>query len=336
MQTTFTKVQKGVAHPQAYLFKEAFPSLGVTHNGTIQGLSDVGNPLVPIVDENYVHNKDLVIDLHGLFLQPFSEGLYIQGHTGTGKTSGVVQFHAALKRPLISLNAHGRMTADDLIGFFALVAENSNEQPVMKFNYGPLPRAMKEGATLLINEIDLIDPAELASLNEVLDGRPLVIAANGGEVIKPHHDFRIIVTANSKGGGDELGLYQGVQVQNMASLDRYRFSEVDYLEKEVEVHILKKMMNGVIPDAILTNMVEVANGIRKLFIGEQGYQGSISTPMSTRTLCRWARLTPSYLGGKENAIELAFKKSFSMRLNDAEKEATHRVLKDVFGDSLNV
>lgn len=318
-----------------YKFKDVFPSLKVEHDGTLIGLTDVGNPLVPSLDVNYVHSKPLVVDLNGLFLQPFSEGLYLTGHTGTGKTSGVIQFHAAVKRPIISLNAHGRMTADDLVGFFSLVSEKKGEQPVMKFNYGPLPRAMKEGATLLINEIDLVDPAELAALNEVLDGRPLVISANGGEVIKPHHNFRIIVTANSKGSGDEMGLYQGVQTQNLASLDRYRFSEVDYLAPEVELNILQGVVEESIPDFILESMVSVANGIRKLFIGENGYAGSISAPMSTRTLCRWARLVPLYSSGNGvNAIELAFKKAFSMRLNDAEKEAVERVLKDVFGNVL--
>ncbi len=48
----------------------------------------------------------------------------------------------------------------------------------MQFVYGALATAMREGHVLLINEIDLMNPAELSGLNDVLEGRPLVISAN--------------------------------------------------------------------------------------------------------------------------------------------------------------
>ncbi|MBO0180522.1 AAA family ATPase, partial [Vibrio parahaemolyticus] len=93
----------------------------------------------------------------------------------------------------------------------------------------PLAIAMREGHVLLINEVDLVDPAELSGLNDILEGRPLVIAQNGGEIIKPHPMFRVIVTGNSTGSGDPSGLYQGVMMQNLAAMDRYRFSVVPYM-----------------------------------------------------------------------------------------------------------
>jgi cobaltochelatase CobS len=91
--------------------------------------------------------------------------------------------------------------------------------------FGPLAVAMREGHLLLINEVDLADPAELAGLNDVLEGRPLVITQNGGEIIKPHPMFRVVVTGNSTGSGDASGLYQGVMMQNLAAMDRYRFTK---------------------------------------------------------------------------------------------------------------
>ncbi|MDO6928722.1 AAA family ATPase, partial [Acinetobacter baumannii] len=87
------------------------------------------------------------------------------------------------------------------------------------FMYGPLAVAMREGHLLLINEVDLADPAELAGLNDVLEGRPLVIAQNGGEIIKPHPMCRVVVTVNSTGSGDASGLYKGVMMQNLAAMD---------------------------------------------------------------------------------------------------------------------
>jgi cobaltochelatase CobS len=44
-----------------------------------------------------------------------------------------------------------------------------------------------------------VDPAELAGLNDVLEGRPLVIGMNGGEIIRLTACFCVIVTGNSRG-----------------------------------------------------------------------------------------------------------------------------------------
>ncbi len=78
----------------------------------------------------------------------------------------------------------------------------------MKFMYGPLAVAMREGHLLLINEVDLADPAELAGLNDVLEGRPCD-RSEWREIIKPHPMFRVVVTGNSTGSGDASGLYRG-------------------------------------------------------------------------------------------------------------------------------
>ena len=45
---------------------------------------------------------------------------------------------------------------------------------------------MRYGAIILLNEIDLTSPEIAAGLNSVLDGSPLCIAENGGELIVPH------------------------------------------------------------------------------------------------------------------------------------------------------
>ena len=88
----------------------------------------------------------------------------------------------------------------------------------MRFQYGPLAVAMKYGHVLVLNEVDLADAGELAGLNDTLEGRPLVLAENAGEIIHPHPMFRVICTANSSGAGDNSGRYVGVQQQNLAFL----------------------------------------------------------------------------------------------------------------------
>lgn len=51
--------------------------------------------------------------------------------------------------------------------------------------------------------------------------------------------FRVVVTANSAGNGDETGSYTGVLSQNVAAMDRYRLMRVDYLSEGIETVLLK-------------------------------------------------------------------------------------------------
>ena len=93
------------------------------------------------------------------------------------------------------------------------------------------------------------DAAELAGLNDIVEGAPLVIAANGGEVIRPHPKFRVIATGNSAGTGDTSGLYQGVLRQNLAFLDRFRVIQVDYPDDATEQGLLRTLVPK-LPEAI--------------------------------------------------------------------------------------
>ena len=163
----------------------------------------------------------------------------------------------------------------------------------MVFEYGPLALAMRHGAILLLNEIDLTSPEIAAGLNSVLDGSPLCIAENGGEIITPHPMFRFVATANTNGGGDDTGLYQGTQRQNLAWLDRFTICEVGYPTADVEKSLLARRFPS-LPEALCATMVEYANEIRKLFMGEAStgnLTNTIEVTFSTRSLLRWGDLT---------------------------------------------
>ncbi len=188
---------------------------------------------------------------------------------------------------------------------------------------------MKEGHICLLNEIDRIDPSEITGLNDVLEGRPLVLEQNGGEVIKPHPHFRFIATGNSVGNGDVTGLYQSVQQQDIAAMDRYRFTVVQYPDPEDELAVLKGAAPS-IPVSILECMIKVANDIRRLFVGEDGNGGELAVTMSTRSLCRWASLMTVFQGS-ENPVQYALQNSFMRRCSPEEAAAVDRIIKDTFG-----
>lgn len=295
------------------------------------GYADDTNPHIPIKNENYVFRKEVVRDIRCFLQTPEGDALFVSGPTGSGKTSAIIQTASRLNWPVQQITANSRMEMSDLVGFHSLTSTVPGETPSMKFQYGPLSIAMRDGHILLINEIDMVDAGELAGLNDVLEGAPLVIATNGGEIIKPHPMFRVVVTANSFGSGDSSGLYQGVTIQNVASLDRYRFMEVSYTDAEVELEILNKAVPSV-PKVVKEGMIRVANEVRSLFVGNEDEGSMLSITLSTRTLIRWCKLAGQFRTAP-NPLEYSLSQALLLRASKVEKEAVTRIAKDVFGDT---
>ncbi len=251
----------------------------------IQGYAEASD-YTPTINPSYIFHessRDIIV-----WFMNHADPLYVFGPTGCGKTSCIKQLAARLNYPVFEITGHGRLEFADLTGHLAVKDGN------MVYEYGPLALAMRYGGLLLFNEIDLTAPEVAAGLNSILDGAPLCIAENGGELIQPHPMFRFIATANTNGGGDETGLYQGTQRQNLAWLDRFTLCEMGYPAPEVEKNLLSASY-AELPEAIAHKLVDYANEVRKLFMGAGGeisnITNTIEVTFSTRTLLRWAELT---------------------------------------------
>ena len=260
---------------------------GKSSGTTVRGYA-AASAYTPAIDLDYIFHessRDIVV----WFLNPqgLREPLYVFGPTGCGKTSCIKQLAARLNYPIFEVTGHGRLEFADLVGH--LTVKDGN----MTFEYGPLALAMRYGAVLLLNEIDLTSPEIAAGLNSVLDGSPLCIAENGGEIIQPHPMFRFVATANTNGAGDDTGLYQGTQRQNLAWLDRFTICEVGYPDATVEKKLLSQRFSS-LPETLCATMVDYANEVRKLFMGEAStgnLTNTIEVTFSTRSLLRWGDLT---------------------------------------------
>lgn len=285
---------------------------------------DNDHPNIPRLRDEYVFRKEDLRDVLAFLSNPDGDGLYVSGPTGCGKTSLICQIAARLHWPVQQVTAHGRLELSDLTGHHTLVNGS------MAFVYGPLALAVKHGHLLIINELDLAEPAELAGLNDILEGAPLVIPQNGGEIIQPHPKFRFIATGNSAGSGDQTGLYQGVLQQNLAFLDRFRLLEARYADTAIEEAILERVVPA-LPQLFRQKMVKVANDIRRLFIGGADNGAELSITLSTRTLLRWAKLTLAFKGAP-NAVEYALVRALTARAEPEQRDAIHRIAADVFGD----
>jgi cobaltochelatase CobS len=242
----------------------------------------------PSMDSNYIfheQSRDLVV----WFINK-SDPLYVFGPCGCGKSSCIKQLASRLNYPVFEVTGHSRLEFPELIGHHVVHRGN------MEFEYGPLSLAMKYGGLFILNEIDLLEPSTSAGLNGILDGQPLCVPENGGELISPHPLFRFAATANTNGGSDETGLYQGTLRQNLAFMDRFCLCEISYPQPDAEEALLEKAA-WQLPAPIRKKMVEYANEVRRLFMGEKENAlngNSIEITFSTRTLLRWADLTIRY------------------------------------------
>lgn len=282
-------------------------------------------PNVPVAHGDYVFRKGLFRDVANFLRRPYNHALWLSGPTGSGKTSVITEIAARLNWAVFSITCTGRMEFEDLVGRPMVVKKADESQPSVRFIYGPLARAMKQGGILILNEVDLCDPAQLSGLNDILEGRPLTITQNGGEVIQPHPMFRVVATANSRGSGDDSGQYCGVQVQNVAALDRYRVLEVGYLPEAIEKSLLGKLFGDTIPEGITDGMCSVAERCRALFV-----EGQLAAPMSTRCLCFWAQLLGDYAGAP-NALKESLKLCFTNRLSEPERVSVFTLCQQIFG-----
>lgn len=283
------------------------------------------SPFTPKINADYIFHetsRDVIVWL----ISPPSP-LYVCGVSGAGKSSLITQLAARLNYPVFEVTGHNRLELQDLAG------HHSVKNGSMSFEYGPLALAMKYGGLFLLNELDLLEPSTATGLNGVLDGRPLCIPENGGELIEPHPMFRFAATANTNGGSDETGLYQGTLKMNMALMDRFTVIEVSYPKPEAELQLLEKVAHQ-LPAVIRKKMVEYANEVRRLFMGENGYgDNSIEITFSTRTLLRWADLTLRYQPLARHGIQpitYALDRALAFRACRESRAMLHELARRVF------
>lgn len=276
---------------------------------------------VPKVNPYHVFDEDLTNNTLLYLLRPNNDCLWISGDAGCGKTSTVIQICARLGWSVQSITCSNKCESLDLVGHSTLV------NGTLTFEYGALANAMKYGEVLILNEIDTMNPNDLSLLNDVLEGKPLVVTLNGGEVITPHKNFRVVVTANTFGGGDDSGMYNGVRVMNQAFLDRFRFVHVDYPSTTQMVEIIKKQYPS-LSTTDIKNIVKLTTDVRAVI--ENGLANGVaqlSSPFSTRTMLKIAGLLELGCMTPQQAIEC----SLGARLPKSERDFLTQCANDVWG-----
>ena len=200
--------------------------------------------------------------------------IFITGLSGNGKTFGVEQACAQVKRDLIRVNITIETDEDDLIGGFRLV----NGSTV--WHNGPVIEALQRGAVLLLDEIDLASN-KILCLQSILEGKGVYLKKIGKQVV-PAEGFTVVATANTKGKGSEDGRFIGTNVLNEAFLERFPLTfEQEYPNAKTEIKMLNNYCKELdcCDDKYIANLTTWAEIIRKTF-----NDGGVDEVISTRRL----------------------------------------------------
>ena len=255
--------------------------------------------LIPEVDPNFVKFGNFP-DVKKIIQSKEFYPCFITGLSGNGKTLGVEQACAQLKREVVRVNITIETDEDDLIGGFRLV----NGSTV--WHNGPVIEALERGAILLLDEIDLASN-KILCLQSILEGNG-VFLKKIGRFVKPARGFNVFATANTKGKGSDDGRFIGTNVLNEAFLERF---PVTFEQSYPSVKTEEKILNLLCDDKeFCKRLVDWGDIIRKTF-----FDGGVEEVISTRRLVHIVKAYAIWKN-KEKAIEVCVN-----RFDDETKQA---------------
>lgn len=186
--------------------------------------------------------------------------IYFSGPTGCGKTEMFIRLFNKMGSDFHRVNFDGEFSKSDFVGDWVLDSTEASGTK-MVYNDGVLPRAMKEGIPLLLDEYDAAPAEILFTLQSVLEGKPLYNTRRPEKVV-PKEGFMIVATANTVGKGDMSSLYAGTRLMNEANLNRFHYVlRMGYPKQDVERAIVMKRTGA--PQEMVQKIVEFMAAARK-------------------------------------------------------------------------
>lgn len=181
------------------------------------------------------------------------------GPAGVGKSRMASCIAAYRRQPILTLNLDGDILAEELFGIHHLEDTNGTEltedevaaraedaqtgstQPQIQtvWKDGPVPRAVRYGWMLVLNEINAAPPEVLLALHSLLERDGGLYLRETNEHIDRHEQFLMMTTMNPPNEG-----YHGVNQLNNAFKSRLQTFAVDYLPKEKEIQLAQDIINS--------------------------------------------------------------------------------------------
>ncbi|MGF7535421.1 AAA family ATPase [Bacillus mexicanus] len=227
--------------------------------------------------------------------------LSLKGEAGTGKTTLVETVSSLLNLPLFSVNGSLESNKATLVG-----EKDISDKGRLITKDGQMTKAMKCGAILYIDEINMMRPDVLAIVNAATDHRKTFFNDVSKETIVGHKDYRFISAMN-------VG-YAGVKKMNEATMDRTASIVLSYLGKSEIKTLLNEIAKRENEKARLDNspelgIVDITNLTNIYLKLTSAVMTSGSIPVlaaSTRNIILLAKLVP--ILGYELALEMMLEK----------------------------
>jgi cobaltochelatase CobS len=277
-----------------------------------------------IRDPQYVWRTDLVRDMLA-FWTLRERCMMLTGPKGSGKTTLPEQWHAILRHPLWTLGGHKGLTADDLFGQYL-----PNEKGGLTWQDGPLIRAARIGGSVLINEVNAIDPRVSIILNDIAQTGSIVTIPQTGEAIIPAEGFRIFLTANPAGT-----IYAGRQELDSSTRERPYHVSVPFMERDEEIkHVVSRLLDAGAPadtaGDFASKMVQVAEAVRATSMEVSSRADAIPETLSTRVLAKWARYWVA-LQAQPSAVHRGLERALTTSCSKPVRDAIHAHVTTIFG-----
>jgi nitric oxide reductase NorQ protein len=214
----------------------------------------------------------------------------LKGPTGCGKSRFVEKMAEDLGRPLIEVACHEETSAVDLVGRFILKGGETIWQD------GPIPRAMREGAILYLDEIAEAREDVVVVLHSLSDHRRSLFIERTGEKLIAPPEFMLVVSYNP-------GYQRNLKELKPSTKQRFLALEFNYPQEDAEIEIIVHETGT--DAAFAKKMVQFARKVREL------KEIEVRETISTRLLIATAGLIRKGL-----PVRLAFEVGVVQPLSD--------------------
>jgi len=218
--------------------------------------------------------------------------ILLQGPTSAGKTSLVEHLALVTGHKFVRINNHEHTDIQEYMGSYV-----SDSQGRLVFQEGPymfvhrpqpvvlgaLVTAVREGAWIVLDELNLAPSEVLEALNRLLDDNRELFIPETQEVVKPHSSFLLFATQNPP------GVYGGRKVLSRAFRNRFVELHVDDIPESELTTILE--LRCQIPPSYCTCMINAMKELQlrrnhtSVFAGKKSF-------ITPRDLFRWGDRKP--------------------------------------------
>jgi cobaltochelatase CobS len=271
---------------------------------------------IPVPSTTHVPDYDYCVDI--LDAIAYNKVLMAKGYPGTGKDSTIEWIAGLLNYPYMREDGMEGIDSGEILGY--TVPDGSGGYTEMQTT---LWRMAKYGGLYVRSEPFACSASVNMAMQSLLEPQRLYKVPGHPDPTKGNFRasdcFRLFLTTNARGTGDDIDRFAATTVQDQSTLNRVDIhAEVGYLLPEREVAMLQSAYPDM-TEVLAKKMVKLAGVLRDAW-----KQGTIELPFSPRQLLEWGSVSM-----RHGEVERGFKQCYYNGLNDDEKGEVKRHWLDV-------